>query len=165
MHVEHHFDDLGDNLSGLGVDVALLTADTERTDESDPDSDEEPNSLVHNWFGNQKMQVDNIHDLISATASSQNTEPELLKLTATSRSSHALSAKIQSHWPGIRGQHKDRLHEPRTIRCVVELRSIVAVLHGLVGNLASSCAPKQHLRKRSILKSQKFNKPSESRSY
>ena len=41
VHVEHTFDDFGDNLSGLGVDIAFLTADTELTDESDPDSDEE----------------------------------------------------------------------------------------------------------------------------
>ena len=70
--------------SGLGEDIAFHTADTELIDESDPDSDEEANVLVHNWLGNQKMQLRNVYALISATASLQSTEPELLKFTATS---------------------------------------------------------------------------------
>ena len=43
MHVDHHFDDLGDDLSGLGVDIAFLTADTELTDASHSSGDEEAN--------------------------------------------------------------------------------------------------------------------------
>ena len=98
MHVEYHFDDLGDNLSGLGADIAFLTADTELTDESDPDSDEEANVLVHNWFGNQTMQARSVTDLYSATASLHSTEPEILMLVATSNPEVAiLSVRNYNH--------------------------------------------------------------------
>lgn len=69
VHVEHRFGDL----SGLGAEIAFLTADTELTDASDPDSDVEASVLVHNWFGNQTMQARNAYDLIPATTSLQST--------------------------------------------------------------------------------------------
>ena len=98
MHVDHHFDDLGDDLSGLGADIAFLTADTELTDESNSDSDEVANALVHNWFGNNTMHARNVTDLFSATASLRSTEPEILKFTATSNPEVAiLSVRKYNH--------------------------------------------------------------------
>ena len=98
MHVEHHFDDLGDDLSGLGADAALLVADVELTDESNSDSDEEANSMVHNWFGNNSMHAQIVADLFSATESLRSTEPEILKLTATSNPEVAiLSVRKYNH--------------------------------------------------------------------
>ena len=98
MHVEHHFDDLGDDLSGLGANTTFLTADTELTDESNSSSDEEANALVHNWFGNNTMHAQNVTDLFSATASLKSTEPQILKLTATSNPDLAiLSVRKYNH--------------------------------------------------------------------
>ena len=84
MHVDHHFDDLGDDLSGLGVDIALLIADTELTDASNSDSDEEANALVHKWFGNQSMHAPNVTGLFSSMTSLRSSEPEILRLVAIS---------------------------------------------------------------------------------
>ena len=91
MHVDHHFDDLGDDLSGLGADIAFLLADTELTDDSNSDSDEEANALVHNWFGNNSMHARNVTDLFSATANLKSIEPGIVKLTATSDPEIAIS--------------------------------------------------------------------------
>ena len=71
MHVDHHFDDLADDLSGLKVDIAFLTADKELTDASHSSSDEEANALVHNWFGNQAMHAQNVTDLLSSITHSE----------------------------------------------------------------------------------------------
>ena len=98
MHVDHHFDDLGDDLSGLGIDIALFTADTGLTDASNSDSDEEANALVHNWFGNQTMHAQNVTDLFSSINSLQSSEPEILRLVATSNPEVAmLSVRKYNH--------------------------------------------------------------------
>ena len=95
LHVDHHFDDLGDDLSGLGADIAFLTADIELTDESNSDSDEEANALVHNWFGNHTMHARNVTGLFSATASLQSAARNIkAHCHFQSRSSNPFSEKV-----------------------------------------------------------------------
>jgi hypothetical protein len=89
VHVESHFDDLGDDLSGLGDDAAFLTADVTRSDWTDEESDEEANSLVHNLFGPNQMNTSNIYEMHQMFHTLSSTEPLILKLSANHDSAMA----------------------------------------------------------------------------
>ena len=82
VHVESHFDDLGDDLSGLGDDAAFLTADVTRSDWTDDESDDEANPLVHALFGPNQMHVSSVFALQKVFHALHNTEPVIMKLSA-----------------------------------------------------------------------------------